>query len=68
MLCVCQVDVGSAGQRRVGYVANLHTQAYQDRDPIIYQVGSRYKAVTGAEYFIAMNEFVISSTGLLARS
>ena len=39
LLCVFKVDVSSPGQRRVGYVANLHTQAYQDRDPIIYEVG-----------------------------
>ncbi|KAF0297194.1 Sphingomyelin phosphodiesterase 3 [Amphibalanus amphitrite] len=36
VLCV-KVDVGSPGEQRVGYVANLHTQAYQDRDPIIYE-------------------------------
>ena len=42
LLCFHQVDVGSLGHQRVGYVANLHTQAYQDRDPIIYEVGGVY--------------------------
>ncbi|XP_037076119.1 sphingomyelin phosphodiesterase 5-like [Pollicipes pollicipes] len=36
VLCV-KVDVGAPRQNRVGYIANLHTQAYQDQEPIIYQ-------------------------------